>query len=186
MKDTTHPSLPQAGQVLIAHPDMPGNLFSQTLVYLHTHDPEGSLGLILNRPSGQTLGSVVRNPELPEALRALPLYYGGPVQPDQFLLSLFVCNPHTRQFHMELHPDPDRLITLQTDPHTKIRAFVGYAGWTAGQLDQELRGSDWRWTAADVIMLTEKPTPSLWELLVQGDSRWQKLRDYFPAAPERN
>lgn len=186
MKDPTHPSAPSAGDVLIAHPDMPDNLFSHTLVYLHTHRAEGSLGLILNRPSGQRLGAILDNPGLPQALLDLPVYYGGPVQEDQFLLSLFVCDPLQHHFRMELNPDFECLETLGSDPCIKLRAFIGYASWMEGQLETELRQKDWLWTTTDEVMLADRPTPALWELLARGDYRWQKIRRVIPQTPELN
>ncbi|WFB36909.1 YqgE/AlgH family protein [Kiritimatiellota bacterium B12222] len=186
MKDSTHASTPQSGDVLIAHPHMPPNLFGQTIVFLHTHEEAGSLGLILNRPSGQTLGQLLHASDLPAAFKNLPVYYGGPVQDQHFLITLFHCDPHSHLFSCELNPDRERILEMIDHPHAVLRAFMGHAGWSAGQLEAELHQQDWLWTAPDNLMVSNDPTPAYWELLSRGDYRWQTLRNYFPLNPSLN
>lgn len=186
MKDPSNASKPHAGDVLIAHPSMAENLFSETLIFLHTHEEEGSVGLILNRPSGQSLSSILKDSELPASFKDLPLFYGGPVQEDHFLLTLFLCDPDTHRFEMEVNPDRERLEEMSNQPNCGLRAFLGHAGWSSGQLDSELSQGDWLWTAPDEIMVSNQSTPALWNLLSTGDNRWATLRDYLPQHPERN
>jgi putative transcriptional regulator len=186
MKDTTHASSPSAGDVLIAHPSMPPNPFAGTLVLLYEHTDEGSLGLILNRPTGQNLSGMLKDAEMPKPFHDIPLYYGGPVQTDQFLLTLFRRDPGTHGFRCEVNPELEQLESALQDSHATLRAFVGYAGWTEGQLEEELSRNDWLWTGADEVMVAPQPTPNLWHLLAQGDYRWHSLRDRLPDHPERN
>lgn len=186
MKDSTPPSAPRSGDILIANPHMHGNLFSETLVFLHTHDEEGSLGFILNRPSGQPLASLLNDPHVPKPFHGIPLHYGGPVQDTHFLLALFLCDPETHRFTCELHPDKARVADMSTHPHAYLKAFLGHAGWTPGQLDNEIHQDDWSWTRPDEAMLTSRPEQGLWKLCAQGDNRWKKLRDYLPPHPELN
>lgn len=175
-------SHPAAREVLIASPALTDPNFARCLVYLQDHDAEGSLGFILNRPLGRNLSQLLPDAGLPD----LPLYFGGPVQTDQFLLVLFRCHPVTHRFECELNPPPETVADALNNPLCRLRAFIGYAGWTSGQLDSEIARRDWMWTATDEIMVSSAPTPNLWELLVVGDFRWQAHRHRFPADAERN
>lgn len=177
---------PGAGDVLIASPELPDGNFARTLVYLKEHSGEGSLGLILNRPLGQTLSQLMPGAEFPEPLADLPMFFGGPAQTDQFLLCLFRTHPVSHRFSCDLNPDRDAVRAALDDPFCHLRAFVGYAGWTEGQLRDELSGRDWLWTPSDEVMISPAPTPGLWELLARGDFRWQEVRDFLPARPELN
>lgn len=186
MKDFSKTPILQAGDVLIAHPNMPGNLFSQTLVYLHTHKEEGSLGFILNRPSGHPLSAMVKNQTLPDSFQNLPLSYGGPVQDDHFLLTLFHCDPQTHRFRLELNPDRERLEQMSTQKHCVVKAFLGHAGWTAGQLEAELSEQDWMVTKPDEVMLHDRLSIGLWDLFSCEDQRWQSVREQLPVNPALN
>jgi len=186
LNDPATPGSPRAGDVLIANPTMPDGHFAQTLIYLQEHSPEGSLGVILNRPLGRTLAQFLPSAEFPGPLGELPMFFGGPVQSDQFLLTLFRCHPVTHGFECVVNPDRDEIEAAFDDPACRLRAFVGYAGWSAGQLADEVSRRDWLWTAPDEVMLRRSPTPALWSLLVKGDFRWRKLRNYLPEDPERN
>lgn len=186
MKESFSPSSPEAGDVLVASPALPDGNFARTLVYLKEHSDEGSLGLILNRPLGQTLSQLMPGAEFPESLADLPMFFGGPAQADQFLLCLFRVHPGSHRFSCDLNPDREAIQAALNDPFCHLRAFIGYAGWTAGQLRGELSGRDWLWTPSDEVMISLTPTPGLWELLVRGDFRWQEVREYLPPRPEYN
>ncbi len=185
MKDGYRDPL-HAGDVLVASPSLVDGNFARTLVFLKEHGEEGSLGLILNRPLFQSLGQLVPQAELPEDLAELPIYFGGPVQANQFLLTLFRIHPPTHRFHCELNPDADAIREGLQDPDCVVRAFVGYSGWGEDQLQQEVERRDWFWTAPDGEMLQSPTIPRYWELLVNGDFRWQSLRDRMPRNPELN
>lgn len=186
MKDPQFHSTPRAGDILIAQPAMPENLFSRTLVYLHSFSEEGALGFVLNRPLGQTLERMTGGQAVPDLLQELPLFYGGPVQSDHFILAHFTAQPLSHEFRCEMNPDPEKLNLLLAEENSCVRAFMGYAGWSAGQLEEELERNDWGWVPSDVAYLQESPGTGIWELVVSGDQCWQLLRTYFPRDAERN
>src|SRR4051812_5602667 len=71
-----------AGQLLLAHPVLQDAHFKRTVVLLSSHDADGAMGVVLNRPLSRQLGEV--NAEFALGpLAGVPLYYGGPVEPDQ-------------------------------------------------------------------------------------------------------
>lgn len=131
-----------AGQVLLAHPALADTHFRRSAVLLHAHDAkEGAFGLILNRPLGRHLGEVERRFR-DGPLAAVPLYEGGPVQTDRLALAgwTFAAASLTE---VRFGLDEAEATGLLADPSHRLRAYVGHAGWSPGQLDDELRRGTW-------------------------------------------
>lgn len=141
---------PEAGSLLIAAPDMPDPSFRRAIVYIIEHDHTGSLGVVLTRSSETDVASI-----LPAwaGLCASPevFYIGGPVKPDTGIalavLSAGVDGSDDsglqriegRVHVVDLGGDPDQLL----DRSDGMRVFVGYTGWSPGQLQDELDRGDW-------------------------------------------
>jgi putative transcriptional regulator len=128
-----------AGKLLIASPSM-SDYFHRTVILVVEHSEEGAFGLVLNRPSETTVGEA--SPELAELIGAEHLLFvGGPVQP----------NAVTAVGEHDDPGDASKLIVggvgmvdLDEPPKlSRLRVFVGYAGWSAGQLDGELEQEAW-------------------------------------------
>ena len=130
--------------LLIATPDL-AEPFSRSVVLLMRHNEEGALGLILNRPTNASLKETwARLSEVP-CQRDESLYLGGPCEGPLVAL-------HTHEFLLELEVMPglyfcagkDKLerLAAQTgsDP---VKFFAGYAGWSAGQLENEIARGSW-------------------------------------------
>jgi putative transcriptional regulator len=127
------------GKLLIASPSM-ADYFHRTVIAVVEHSEEGAFGLVLNRPSGTTVGEA--SAELAELIGAEHLLFvGGPVQP-------------TAVTAIGEHPDPGNatkliagsvgMVDLDDPPElSRVRVFAGYAGWSAGQLDGELEQEAW-------------------------------------------
>jgi putative transcriptional regulator len=127
------------GRLLIASPSMP-DYFHRTVIAVVEHSEEGAFGLVLNRPSETMVGEA--SPELAELVGDEHLLFvGGPVQPNAVTA-------------IGEYPDPtaaDKLLVgnvgmvdLDEPPDlARLRVFVGYAGWSAGQLDAELEQEAW-------------------------------------------
>jgi putative transcriptional regulator len=139
---------PAAGRLLVATPDLRDPSFRGAVVLVLDHDDDGSLGVILNRPTAIVVTSV-----LPAWTSAVSppevLFEGGPVSRDSALAVARV--PHAA-------PDPvgfrrivgdlgiidlDTPTDVVADALTGMRVFAGYAGWGAGQLDTELAEQAW-------------------------------------------
>jgi putative transcriptional regulator len=169
------------GQLLLDGGKLHGSFFHRAVVLICQHDSGGAFGLILNRPDGGKVGdAVVAN--LPQSVKDQMLFIGGPVQPAtlSFLHSdAFV--PHANIMHnLNVGHSIETLMDLSESYSTtqKLRLFAGYAGWTAGQLDQEMARQDWlvHPATADLIF---KPNPEhLWrEILREKGPKLRWLAD---------
>lgn len=150
---------------LIAMPHMADPHFSQTLTYLVEHNEQGAMGLVVNKPNGLNLAEVLeqlRPDELPAALsQNLPIFSGGPVQTDRG----FVLHPSGPQFQATLELGELALSTSQDvlyaiDAGTGPQQFLialGYAGWDAGQLEDELAQNAWLTCPAAPHILFDTP-----------------------------
>lgn len=136
---------------LIAMPQMADAQFAQSLTYLIEHNEQGAMGLIINKPCGLTLADIFEQlrPEQPphQDCSAIDIYSGGPVQSERG----FVLHSPDARYKATLELDELALTTSQdillaiadgTGPaHSLI--CLGYAGWGAGQLEQELADNAW-------------------------------------------
>jgi putative transcriptional regulator len=157
---------------LIAMPSMEGDDFSKSVTYLCQHDEEGALGLVINKPHTMKMSAIFSQlsitavrPEIAE----IPLFVGGPVQPERgFVLHTPVGNwDSTLQVNDEfaLTSSKDILEAIAQDkgPEKWIVA-LGYAGWGAGQLEQEIQRNAWLHGEAEQHIIFEEPIPQRWEL----------------------
>ncbi len=163
------------GQLLLDSGNLHGSWFSRTVVLICQHDAEGAFGLVLNRDSGKKVGDALVA-DLPERLKELSLFVGGPVQPTAMSFL------HTDAFLPDANVLPnlslghalDELIELgeSFSPTRQIRLFAGYAGWSPGQLDDELRRKAWLTWPASIPLVFTTPPKDLWRhiLLQKGPS----------------
>ena len=131
------------GQLLIAGPTLLDPNFWRTVVLVVEHTDEGALGLVLNRPSETAVAEAV--PELGEVIGADELLYiGGPVQPSAVIVLARFEEPSDSVL---LSFDDVGVLgstdSLEAAGVIEARAFVGHAGWGAGQLDAEIERGDW-------------------------------------------
>ncbi|GAA4125857.1 YqgE/AlgH family protein [Knoellia locipacati] len=179
------------GRLLVSTPQLDDGLFHRSVILMLQHDDNGAHGVVLNKPLGAEVDSVL--PGWGEHISApQTLFQGGPVQLDSALGLVMVSSDE------DLPPGSQRLfgsvaiIDLDTPPLLVmpevggLRIFAGYAGWSSGQLESEIaRGS---WMVLDSLpgdLLTADPD-RLWEqvLLRQGDEL--AFVAYYPSDPELN
>jgi putative transcriptional regulator len=127
------------GHLLIASPSMP-DYFHRTVIALVEHSEEGAFGLVLNRPSETIVGEAA--PELAELIGDEHLFFiGGPVQPNAVTAIGEYLDPGAAG---RLLVGNVGMVDLDEPPEVeRLRVFVGYAGWSAGQLDAELEQEAW-------------------------------------------
>jgi putative transcriptional regulator len=150
---------------LIAMPAMDDPYFSRTLIYIAEHNDQGALGLIVNRPIDMDLATLFEKIEVPlesPNVGRLPVYFGGPVQTDRgFVLHRPVGNWQSTLVvtsEVGLTSSRDVLQAVGKDGQPgEIMVTLGYSGWSAGQLENELVQNAWLTVPADPRILFELP-----------------------------
>ena len=150
---------------LIAMPAMDDPYFSRTLIYIAVHNDQGALGLIVNRPIDMDLATLFEKIEVPlesPNVGRLPVYFGGPVQTDRgFVLHRPVGNWQSTlavTSEVGLTSSRDVLQAVGKDGQPgEIMVTLGYSGWGAGQLENELVQNAWLTVPADPRILFELP-----------------------------
>jgi putative transcriptional regulator len=158
-KDSTNfPSV--AGQLLVAMPSLIDPTFGGTVVFVAEHNPQGAMGIVVNRPADMSLASLFARIDLKPETNDLcadadgsdiPVMIGGPVQTDRG----FVLHEPVGQWSSTLRVAgglPDIGLTSSRDileatakgqgPH-RLLVALGYSGWGEGQLDAELAANAW-------------------------------------------
>ena len=150
-----------AGQLLLAHPALREPTFKRTVILLSSHDAEGALGVVLNRPLNQQLGEISTGFAL-GPLAGVPVFQGGPVATDQLLLVSWQWLKAEAAFQLHFGLDPEKAAEQIGAPGLTIRAFFGYAGWGQGQLENEMRHDTWIATPVDGEWLGRASGVELW------------------------
>jgi putative transcriptional regulator len=142
-------------QFLIAMPGMGGDTFAGCVVYLCEHTDKGALGLVINKPIDITLKNLFEKVELPldrDDLADKPVFFGGPVQTERG----FVLHEHPESGSsgyssslkipggLEMTTSKDVLEALSNGAGPrKVLITLGYSGWGAGQLEDEMGRNSW-------------------------------------------
>lgn len=157
-------------QFLIAMPAMTDANFSQTVTYIWEHNADGALGIIINRPLQMKLVDVFEQLKMPtsqDGIGQQSVLQGGPVQTDRGFVVHRIGGTweHTRQVSSQIQvttsPDILRAMASGSGPGTAIVA-LGYAGWSAGQLEAELAQNAWLTVPADERILFDTPFEQRW------------------------
>ncbi len=161
---------------LIAMPALEDPNFFHSVAYICEHTDEGALALVINRPLELELGEVLKNLEgadsLPNSLN-IPVHLGGPVQPERgFVLhdplgSWDSTMKITDRIGITSSRDILNAIAIDEGPERSIIA-LGYAGWGAGQLEQEIGGNTWLNGPADPEILFNTPNSERWKAAAQS------------------
>jgi putative transcriptional regulator len=181
--------IPEKGKVLISEPFLPDTFFNRSIVYLTDHTPQGSIGFILNKKLDLKVSAAIEGFDGWDE----NLNMGGPVAPDtlHYLHNLGDIIPRsvlvTRNIFWGGDIDAIReLINTGKIKQSQIRFFLGYSGWSEGQLERELKENSWviANVKSDIVMNN------------RGDDTWKKvLRSFknkyrmwadFPDSPEMN
>ncbi|MDR2166191.1 MAG: YqgE/AlgH family protein [Zoogloeaceae bacterium] len=150
---------------LIAMPNMADPFFNRSLIYLCEHNPQGAMGIIVNRPIDLALTGFFEKVELEldsKDIGRLPVHFGGPVQTDRG----FVLHRPNGKWQSSLKitdeigltSSKDILVTIgKTGKPQDIIVTLGYAGWGAGQLENELGQNAWLTVSASADILFKLP-----------------------------
>jgi putative transcriptional regulator len=174
-----------AGSLLLAHPSLKDENFRRAVILLSSHDANGAMGVVLNRPLGKTLGQLTPDFAL-SPLASVPLFQGGPVETQQLLLCGWKMHDDGSGFQLMFGIDPARATELVGQEGAELRGFLGYSGWTAGQLENELRHNTWVVSPLVTELLEAEHDEALWKTILSGIGDEWKLLAEEPEDPELN
>ncbi len=156
---------------LIAMPTLEDPNFHQAVAYMCEHNDEGGLGIIVNHPTEVTLGELLEHLELEPATAAIAgqtVYMGGPVQRERG----FVLHNPGGDWDSSLQVSEDVCVTTSRDILAAIAegkgpsrylVALGYAGWEAGQLEEELAQNAWLNGPASPDIIFERDSSERWQ-----------------------
>ncbi len=174
------------GQLLVAHPNLRDPNFRKTVLFLSAHDDrEGAHGLVLNRPTNKSLTDFLPDHEL-DALGEIPVFFGGPVGAQELTIVSFdwVAGEAKITFHSQISLDQVQI--LAGSGSKLIRAFVGYAGWSGGQLESEIQQSAWIVHPATELILSKASNNETWLELMKDLGPAYHLLAIAPDDPSLN
>ncbi len=157
-------------QLLIAMPGMEDPNFDHGVTLMCQHNEDGALGITINRNSDLTLMDVLAQLDIQcndESIANQPVLQGGPVQQERG----FVLHSDDGQWEATTQVAPGIMVTTSRDvleaiaQHrgpSKYVVALGYAGWSAGQLEDELKENAWLNTAADSAIIFDLPLDDRW------------------------
>jgi putative transcriptional regulator len=155
------------GQLLVASPHLADGNFYRSVVLMVKHDDEGALGLILNRPTANTVSDIWRMIGEPDLACDRPLYLGGPVAgPLVCLHRLKSCSEAQVLPGVFFSAHKEQLLKVVSQTAKPFRLFTGYAGWAGGQLEGELEAGGWLNMRADKKLVFYEQE-DLWEQVVR-------------------
>ena len=173
------------GHLLLADPSLKEATFHRTVILLAEHSAEaGAFGLVLNRPTGNLVGDLLPGDKF-APLRHLPVHDGGPVSQNQLTFSSLWWSPK-KGFRWSARLSAEEAVEHARKPQRLVRAFIGYSGWTAGQLENELRRNSWLVTRAEPDLLAHTHDASLWPVLLRRISPLHRILAEAPDDPTLN
>lgn len=157
-------------QFLIAMPQLADPNFFHTVTYICAHNNEGAMGILINRPLDLDLGDILTQMDLEPSVKEIgtqAVYHGGPVHTDRG----FVIHKPEHKWQSSIHVCDDIDVTTSRDileamaegegPEQALVA-LGYAGWAAGQLEQEIKDNAWLNSPANNDIIFTTPDEQRW------------------------
>ena len=180
---------PGPGILLIADPFLKDPNFLRTVVFLCEHKEEGSFGFVLNRQYENTLNELI--PELEEY--KLPVFYGAPVQQD----TIHFVHHYPEEIPAGIEVlkgvwwggDFDKLVELikkGTIDAAKVRFYIGYSGWSNGQLTDEMKEKSWLTVKATRKLIFHRNYEEIWKDALKQLGGDYEMMINFPIDPRLN
>jgi putative transcriptional regulator len=182
---------PVPGSLLVAAPTLNDPNFSRTIVLLLDASHEGALGVVINRPTEVGVAdvlapwaSVVSGPDV--------LFHGGPVETDSALAVATVAGDDEepigwrRVFATTGLVDLDTPVELLAPAVAGLRIFAGYAGWGAGQLEDEIAEGSWYVVPAESHDPFRDDPTGLWSAVLRRQGGQLAMLATMPAQPGMN
>lgn len=180
---------PGPGILLIADPFLKDPNFLRTVVFLCESNDEGSFGFVINRPYENTLDELI-----PDAAGySIPVYYGGPVQLDtiHFLHQYPDDIPGGQEIMKGVYwggsfeKAVEMIKSGQIDLN-RIRFYIGYSGWDAGQLQSEMQEKTWLTVNANRQLVFHAQPGDIWKDALRQLGGEYEMMIHYPIDPQLN
>lgn len=179
---------PETGRLLISEPFLSDPNFARSVVLLCEHGAEGTVGFMLNKPTEYTLGDLLPDLYTP----GLPVFRGGPVQMD----TLHMLHRSPEKFGgNEIAPGiywggsyqslQDKILENNYQS-VDLRLFIGYSGWSPGQLEKELAEGSWIVAPADARILFDTENDHMWRSAILSLGEEFSYLANLPMDPQMN
>ncbi|MDX8411425.1 MAG: YqgE/AlgH family protein [Mariprofundaceae bacterium] len=173
----------KVGMLLVASEGMSDPRFAETVILIVQHDSEGTIGLVINKPSDIPLTHALPMlKRLPEGAEFV--YVGGPVQ-FRSMMSLLIHSERAPQGVVRVfdnvyattgYNNVGRVVSMARE-QDEVRAFGGYAGWAPGQLDTEIARGGWRLFEADAKAVFARNPARIWrDYMEESGGGWDWVR----------
>ena len=168
----TQATEPAAGRFLVARRALDDPHFRQTVIYLLRDGPSGTVGLIINRPSGLDLSDALSEIDGMD-LKSRPLFFGGPVE--FTTVSMLIRNEQESRLVEHIAEDIylsgdrsvlDRLLS-EKKPDNALHFYLGHASWLPDQLAREIRQEDWYVIDTDPAVIFSTSPETVWKRLIE-------------------
>lgn len=181
--------IPEKGKILISEPFLPDTFFNRSIVYLTEHTPKGSVGFILNKKLDIKLSDAIAGFEGWDD----NLNMGGPVAPDtlHYIHNLGHLIPKSVWVDEDIYWGGDidtikNLIQKGSVQKSQIRFFLGYSGWSAGQLERELKENSWVIAKVKPDVIMNSRGVDTWKRVLRSFKNKYRVWADFPDSPEMN
>ncbi|MEM6522671.1 MAG: YqgE/AlgH family protein [Bacteroidota bacterium] len=180
---------PERGSLLISEPFLPDPNFERTVILLCEHNDDGSFGFVLNKLSSVTLKDLIEGVNSTKA----SVFIGGPVQQDTLH---FIHRSSDLEGGTEIVKglywggDFEQLMSIIDTGkinESDFKFFVGYSGWSAGQLEEELAANSWIVTnPASPQLMFDEPEDKLWKIVLKRLGGRFDVYSNYPIDPRLN
>jgi len=182
-------NIAEKGRILISEPFLSDNYFRRSIVYLTEHNDDGSLGFVLNKPLDLKVGEIVN--EFPDAEFSVSV--GGPVSTNtvHYIHTLGDRVPGSVPVTDGIYWGGDfdalkKLIALGQVQPRELRFFLGYAGWSARQLEGEMQENAWLVGKIPPQVVMQAVETEFWSSLLNRYKNKYKAWANFPDDPGLN
>lgn len=180
---------PKKGRILISEPFLDDDYFKRSVVLLCEHNEEGTFGYVLNNYIPTAISDILEN--FPEIDSRISL--GGPVNSD----NLFYIHTLGNKIPGSLEIIPglfmggsfEEIKSLMKDgliKENELRFFIGYSGWSTGQLERELKDSSWIVAETDITTIMDTYIHNLWKKILGDMGENHQLFSNYPENPSLN
>jgi len=176
---------PRPGDLLVSSPALSDPRFRRTIVYLLQHDDEGSAGVVINRRFERSLAGL----DLPAwVIDSAAVREGGPVSDDSLLA---LASTETAPSHLRRAVGPQVCVVdldeiTDEEQFQPLQLFVGYAGWSGGQLAGEISRDDWLVVSADPYDVLTTDPDRVWDRVLRRQKGNIRLWATLPESVSAN